>query len=373
LEEQNKDEQKKSSFWSKRKNKEEEDKKAKSWLREWLDALVFAFIAAAILRAFIFGSYKIPTPSMEKNLMVGDFLIVSNLTYGPRTPMAVCVPFTQWCLPGVKIPSTRIPGFRDVERNDVIVFNVPFEVKPVSQKTNYIKRAVAIAGDTLEIRDKVVYINGEEQPEAQEGLQRNYYLKMNDRVRLSEAKMKSVGAGAVYNDVFMEYMNNSTYLVNLTKEAAEEIRKWPELDSLWLRMAEKGEVDASYVSTRRQYNFAKMFNNPDQISPIVIPFEGQEIEITNENWFLYKDLIERYEGNQLERKDGKIFINGVETNSYTVKQDYYFGMGDNRDNSQDSRFFGFIPKDHIIGKGSIVWYSHDNGVPRFNRIFKLIK
>lgn len=377
MEEKNTEEQSKSSFWKRKKDKLEEDKKAKSWLREWLDALVFAFFAAAILRALVFGSYKIPTPSMEKSLMVGDFLIVSNLTYGPRTPMGICVPFTQLCLPGIKLPSTRIPGFRDIERNDVIVFNVPHEIKPISQKTNYIKRAVAIAGDTLEIRDKIVYINGEKEA-YHEGLQRHYFLKMNERVRLSEAKMKSAGAGALQNvpggkDIFIDYIGDDTYLVNLDKVAADEIQNWPELDSLWLKMAEEGETDRGYASTRSSYDFAKAFRSQDQFPPIVIPFKDQEVELDNSNWYIYKELIERYENNRLEQKEGKFFINGEETNKYTIKQDYYFAMGDNRDNSEDSRFWGFVPKNHIIGKGFIVWYSHDKGVPRFERVLKLIK
>lgn len=377
MEDKNTEEQSKSSFWKRKKDKLEEDKKAKSWLREWLDALVFAFFAAAILRTLIFGSYKIPTPSMEQSLMVGDFLIVSNLTYGPRTPMGLCVPFTQWCLPGVKLPSTRIPGFRDIERNDVIVFNVPHEIKPISQKTNYIKRAVAIAGDTLEIRDKIVYINGEKE-ESHEGLQRHYFLKMNEGVRLSKEKMKSVGAGALQNvpggdDKFIEYIGDDTFLVNLTVESANEIQNWSELDSLWLKMAEKGETDRGYASTRSSYDFAKAFRSQDQFPPIVVPYKGQKIELDNSNWYIYKELIERYENNRLEQKDGKILINGEETNNYTIKQNYYFAMGDNRDNSEDSRFWGFVPKDHIIGKGFIVWYSHDKGVPRFDRVLKLIK
>ncbi len=377
MEEKNNEEQKKGSFWQRRKDKIEEDKKAKSWLREWLDALVFAFFAAAILRALIFGSYKIPTPSMEQNLMVGDFLIVSNLTYGPRTPMGICVPFTQWCLPGVKLPYTRIPGFRDVERNDVIVFNVPHEVKPISQKTNYIKRAVAVAGDTLEIRDKVVFINGEREVK-HEGLQKHYILKMNDRVRISDAKLESSGAGALQNvpggtDIFKRELGNYTYLVNLPDEAVAEIQKWPELDSLWLNMTPEGQTDRGYASTRSQYNFAKAFRSQDQLPKVVIPFEGQEVTLTDQNFYIYKDLIERYEDNSLEQRDGNFYINGEETNTYTVQQDYYFAMGDNRDNSEDSRFWGFVPKDHIIGKGFIVWYSHDKGVPRFNRVLKLIK
>jgi len=362
--------QEKSPFWKRSKSESEDDKKAKSWIREWLDALVFAFFAAAILRALLFGSYKIPTPSMEKTLMVGDFLIVSNITYGPRTPMGVCVPFTDWCLPGVKLPSFRVPGFRDVKRNDVIVFNVPFEVKPTSQKTNYIKRAVAIAGDTLELRGKVLYINGEREVN-HEGLQRHYLLKMKNRVRLSEAKLKASGAGPVYNDTYMDYLGEDTYRVNLSELAAEELRKWQEVDSLWFYMVPEEETSQGYVQSAG--TFSRAFKNQDHMAPFVIPFKGQEIELNNENWFIYKDLIERYERNTLENRNGKILINGVETNKYVIKSNYYFGMGDNRDNSEDSRFWGFIPEDHIIGDAVIVWYSHDNGVPRFDRVLKLIK
>ena len=363
MEENNDIDGEKKSFWQRRKDRIEEDKKAKSWLREWVDALVFAFFAAAILRALIFGSYKIPTPSMENNLMVGDFLIVSNITYGPRTPMGICVPFTNWCLPGIKIPSTRIPGFRDVERNDIIVFNVPWEVKPVSQKTNYIKRAVAVAGDTLEIKDKIVYINGEVEDD-HEGLQQFYTLVMNEGVRLSGAKVETTGGELI------QQIAQNTFIVNLSKEAAEEVRTWSELDTLALYVVPEGEGSASYVQS--EGTFSRAFLNHHQLSEVVIPFEGQEIELTNENWYVYKDLIERYEKNSLERRNGKTIINGEETNKYTVQQDYYFAMGDNRDNSEDSRFWGFVPEDHIIGKAVIVWYSHDNMVPRFNRILKLI-
>lgn len=357
------------NFWQRRKDKAEEEKKAKSWLREWVDALVFAFFAAAILRSLVFGSYKIPTPSMEQNLMVGDFLIVSNITYGPRTPMGICVPFTDWCLPGITLPYTRIPGYRDVERNDIIVFNVPWEVKPISQKTNYIKRAVGIPGDTLQVRNKTVYVNGEKEEE-HEGLQKHYLLRMNPRVRLNEEKLKSVGAGALYEDVFLEYRGNDTYLVNLTKEAEEQIRGWQELDSLWLNAVPENQPVASYIQS--EGSFSRAFLNNDHVGPFVVPFKGQEIELDRQNWFIYKDLIERYEKNTLDQQNGQVYINGEPTNKYTIQQDYYFVMGDNRDNSEDSRFWGFVPKDHLIGKAVIVWYSHDKGIPRFNRFFKLI-
>ncbi|MBD3617752.1 MAG: signal peptidase I [Gracilimonas sp.] len=365
-ENKNPDEQGISSYWKRKKDKaEEENKKAKSWLREWIDAIVFAFIAAAILRAFLFGSYKIPTPSMEKTLMTGDLLIVSNITYGPRTPMGLCVPFLQgWCVPGVQLPWTRLPGLRDIERNDIFVFNVPWEVKPVSQKTNYIKRAAAIAGDTISIKDKTLYINGEVE-KSHEGVQHHYVLRMADRVRLSSAKMESVGGELI------GYNNQDTYIVNMTKDVAETVNNWAEVDTMYLNVMPEGRVDRNYVQSAG--DFSKAFNNSDQLPEIVVPFEGQEIEITSENWYVYKDIIERYERNELRREGDSIFINGEETNTYTIKQNYYFGMGDNRDNSQDSRFWGFVPEDHVIGKASLVWFSTDNFVPRFDRIFTVIK
>ncbi len=365
------EETKKSGFfgWGK-KDKAEEEKQAKSWLREWVDALVFAFFAAAILRALIFGSYKIPTGSMEQDLLIGDFLIVSNLTYGARTPMAICIPFTQVCLPGIKIPSTRLPGFRDVERNDIIVFNIPWEAKPISQKTNYIKRAVGVAGDTLELRDKILYVNGERE-EYHEGLQRFYELHLKDGVRLSNAKMESVGAGTIGGeDRYVRTMGNNIYQVNLTDEVANTVRNWPEVDSLTYYMFDANETVYPYIQS--DGNFSKAFRNHDHFSEIVIPFEGQEIELTNQNWFIYQDLIERFEKNTVTREGNDFIINGERTNTYIVKQDYYFAMGDNRDNSEDSRFWGFVPRDHLIGKAFIVWFSKDGWKPRFNRMFHVI-
>lgn len=361
-----------SAFWSKRKkDNAEEDKQAKSWLREWIDALVFAFIAAAILRALIFGSYKIPTGSMEKDLLIGDFLIVSNLTYGPRTPMALCIPFTQLCLPGVKLPWFRLPGLRDVERNDIIVFNIPWEVKPISQKTNYIKRAVGIAGDTLEFKDKILYVNGEKE-DYHDGLQRFYTIRLKNRVRLSDAKMESIGAGTIGGPGrYVRQISENEFQVNLTSAVAEVVRTWPELDSLGFYMF--GENEALYQYQQSSGNFSKAFNNHDHFSEIVVPFKGQVIELNNSNWYIYQDLIQRYENNEVTKEGNSFIINGEKTNSYTVKQNYYFAMGDNRDNSEDSRFWGFVPKDHVIGKAFIVWMSfNDSMVPRFNRILHII-
>jgi signal peptidase I len=362
----------KKSFWKRsKKDTAEEEKQAKSWLREWIDALVFAFIAAAILRSLIFGSYKIPTGSMEQDLLIGDFLIVSNLTYGARTPMAVCVPFTQWCLPGIKIPSTRLPGFRDIERNDIIVFNVPWEAKPVSQKTNYIKRAVGVAGDTLELRDKVLYVNGEQEA-YHEGLQQFYNVVLREGVRLSDAKMESIGAGTIGGSerYFVPEREQNTYRVNLTSDAAGVVRSWPEVDTLMYWTIPENQTVLSYVQSDGA--FSQAFRNHHHFRDIVVPYKGQEVELNNQNWFIYKDIIEKYERNEVTRNGSQFIINGVESTTYTIQQDYYFAMGDNRDSSEDSRFWGFVPKDHIIGKAVIVWMSLDGLVPRFSRIFHVI-
>ena len=369
-------------FFRKRKNsdKEKEEQKAKSWLKEWIDALVFAFIAAAILRTLLFGSYKIPTGSMEKDLLIGDFLIVSNLTYGPRTPMGICIPFTQICLPGIKIPSTRLPGLRDIERNDIIVFNVPWEIKPINQKTNYIKRAVAVAGDTLEINNKEVFVNGKLEP-SHDGVQKNYELYLKPGIRLSTSKLKADGAGTIGGSSYSERISETenVYRVNLTTEALEKISTWAEVDSIKLFLLDESRFigEYQYNSIRNQYrtskgNFSKAFNDQDHLPQIVVPYQGQTITLTPKNWYIYKDLIERYERNKVVQEGNEFTINGEPTNEYTIKQDYYFAMGDNRDSSEDSRFWGFVPKDHVIGKAFIVWFSWDTGIPKFERVLHVI-
>ena len=156
-----------------RKGKENEE--AKSWLREWMDALLFAAVAAIIIRAFLFEAYRIPTPSMEKSLLTGDFLIVSKISYGPRTPMVLGVPFTNIYMPGAVLPWTRLPGLREVERNDIVVFNYPIDLDPVAAKTSYIKRAVGMPGDTLTVDDAELFINGEKAQQF-EGIQRTYVV-----------------------------------------------------------------------------------------------------------------------------------------------------------------------------------------------------
>jgi signal peptidase I len=304
------------------------ERATKSVLREWVDAFVFAFVVAAILRAFLFGSYKIPTGSMEKDLLIGDFL--SNVAYGARTPMSVCMPFTQWCLPGVQLPWTRLPGFREIKRNDIFVFNVPWEVKPISQKTNYIKRAVGTPGDTLLFRDKVLYVNGEQEP-AHDGVQKFHTLVLNEGVRLTSAKMEAIDAGTIgASGRFFQQVSNYEYRVNVTATVAAEIASWAETDTIFPSVIPSEQVVSAY--TQSAGNFSKAFNNPDHFGPFVIPFEGQEVTLTATNWPIYKDLIERYEQNQV-RTDGGVFV---------------------------------------IGRAAVVWMSLNNGIPRVNRFLHFI-
>ena len=355
---------------SKNARKTSQERPIKLVLREWLDAFIFAFIVAAILRAFLFGSYKIPTGSMEKDLLIGDFLIVSNAAYGARTPMSVCVPFTQWCLPGVNLPFTRLPGYRSITRNDIFVFNVPWEVKPISQKTNYIKRAVGIPGDTLEFKDKVLFVNGEAEP-THDGIQKLHTLVLKQGVRLTNAKMEEINAGTIgASSRYFQQVSNLEYRVNLTYDAVKKVISWAETDTLYPTVIPADQVVSAY--TQSAGYFSRAFNNPDHFGPIVVPFNGQEVILNATNWPIYKDIIERFEGNRVQTKGGVFVINGEETTRYVIQQDYYFAMGDNRDSSEDSRFWGFVPKDHVIGRAGVVWMSLNNGFPRMNRFFHII-
>lgn len=354
---------KKRYFWqSASERTKAEEKKAKHWAREWIDALVWAAIAAIILRTFFFGAYRIPTPSMEKTLMTGDFLIVSKLAYGPRTPMTLSVPFTDWYLPGVQIPWFRIPGYTDIERNDIVVFNYPVDVAPTSVKTNYIKRAVGMPGDELRIDDKDVYINGEQGEQFDTQMQ-HFRVQIRERIRLSPAKVREAGGEIVQS-------GNGVHIINMTRQAADTIEQWNEIESVDPFVLPEDYDEFS----RRPFKFSQGFVNHDNLPEFQVPFEGQEVTLTSDNWHIYQDILERYERNSVQKNGDQFVINGEETNQYTIQQDYYFMMGDNRDDSEDSRYWGFVPNDHVIGKASLIYFSWDGErwLPRFNRIFNLI-
>lgn len=338
-------------------------RKAKSWAREWLDAILFAAIAAIIIRAFFFEAYRIPTPSMEKTLMTGDFLVVSKINYGARTPMTLGLPFVDVYIKGLNLPWTRLPGFGDVERNDIVVFNYPIDIAPISRKTNYIKRCVGLPGDTIAVRDKMVYINGS-QAFHPPTMQKNYEVEVRERVRLSPSKVKAAGGKLEGAE------SPNTYVINMTEDVANTIEQWPEVTSVKLYVL----PDEYPEFSRRDFNFSRGFYNHDHMPPVVIPFKGEKVTLTPENWHIYQDVVQRYEGNRVERNGDQFVINGEQTNTYTIKKDYYFMMGDNRDNSEDSRYWGFVPQDHIVGEAGIIYFSWDSErmLPRFGRIFNII-
>lgn len=336
---------------------------AKHWAREWIDAFVFAAVVAIVLRTFLFGSYRIPTPSMENSLMTGDFLMVSKIAYGPRTPMTIGIPFTQLHIPGVQLPWFRLPGFTEVKRNDIFVFNYPIDVAPISAKTNYIKRAVGVPGDTLEIRDKMLFVNGQ-QEEMLPDIRHHHLVHVRERVRLSEAKVAQLDADILQTD------GGSLYILNMSRQAAEAMEQWPEVDSV-----RYFTLPQSYNEFQRgRFTFSQGFQNHDQIPSMVVPFKGQVIELGPETWHLYKDVITRYERQDVRMRDSLFYLDGEPISSYTIRKDYYFALGDNRDDSEDSRFWGFVPDDHVVGKAWLVYFSWDKerGLPRFNRFFRNI-
>lgn len=340
-----------------------ERERAKSWAREWFDAILFAFIAALIIRTFFFEAFRIPTPSMENTLMTGDFLVVSKISYGPRTPMTVGIPFTSVYLPGLEFPWARMPGFTDVERYDIVVFNYPIDIASISRKTNYIKRCVGLPGDELKVDEKILYVNGEQAPQFKT-VQKNYYVEVQENIRLSPSKVKNAGGEIINSN------SPGTYRINMPKTTAEKMRQWSEVVTVQLAI-----LPEQYNEFRNsRYTFSSDFNNPDHIPKLTVPYKGQEVKLNADNWNLYRNIIVRYENNDVQRNDGEFIINGEETNTYTIKKDYYFMMGDNRDNSQDSRFWGFVPHDHVVGKASMIYFSwnHERMLPRFGRMFNLI-
>lgn len=338
----------------------------KSAFREWLEAFLYAATVALILKTFFFDAFRIPTPSMEDSLLTGDFLIVSKLHYGIRTPMSVSVPFTEIHIPNLTLPWFRIPGFSSIKRNDVFVFNYPVEDKVISARTHYIKRAVGMPGDTLEITNKVLKVNGLEIDE-NPGIQFFHEVFTAGQARLSPTKIAEAGGSVIGTT------NSGSTVINMTKAEAAELSSWPEVERVQPYV---NPPDYNLFGQSSGFYFSKgIVGNTDQFPSIVIPFEGQQIILTPENYHLYRDILTRFEGNTVIVEGNEFVINGERTNTYTIKQNYYFAMGDNRDNSEDSRFWGFVPDDHVVGKAVMLYFSWDaeRTFPRFGRIFNLIR
>lgn len=365
-----------------------ESKKRKSPAREWFDSVLFAVVAATLIRWLFFEAFTIPTPSMENSLLVGDFLFVSKLHYGTRTPKTpLQVPLTHQTIWGTNIPSYtsliqlpqyRLPGFSEVKRGDVVVFNYPPEMQhPVDLKTNYIKRCVGLPGDKVEVRDLQVYANGQamENPPRMEN---EYFVATTTAV--NEEKVFRENGISEFNS-YTEGDNDTIkgneqmgYLVFTTTEIAAKLKSYDFVKSITLVKSDKD------ITEPMLYPNSSLFKwNRDNYGPITVPKEGMVVQLTPENIAVYGPVIKSYEDNEdvvVEEKSVKIA--GKAITSYTFKQDYYFMMGDNRHNSADSRYWGFVPMDHIVGKAVFVWMSIDPNPTsffnkiRWSRIFRVI-
>lgn len=357
-------------------------KPKKGFLREWLDAAVFAIVAATIIRTFFIEAYTIPTPSMEKSLLVNDYLFVSKMHYGPRLPMTpLAVPFVHHTMPftggksyseAVKWSYKRIWGFSNIERNDDVVFNWPQDHennRPVDKKENYIKRCVAIAGDTLEIKDRILFING--QPAYKPKYQQFVYQvgMMPTGYDLGEDIKDDLN---IYN-ITNERNEIIPNYYSLTDEDVSHLKAIPNVlvrlaDTVGGRMA-KGtpQLDCFPMDTTH-FKW-----NQDNFGPMWVPKKGTTITLTPENIALYKTIITEYEGHTLDMKQYPYSIDGKVATSYTFAMNYYWLMGDNRHNSLDSRFWGFVPEDHVVGKAWFIWMSYDKHGIRWKRLLRSVK
>ncbi len=386
-----------------------EQKAQKSGFREWIDSVIFAVVAATLIRFFIFEAYVIPTPSMEGSLLVGDYLFVSKLHYGVRSPKTpLQVPLTHQKIWGTNIPSYltwidlpffRLPGFTNPKSGDAVVFNVPNFTEdnhaPVDLKTYYIKRCIATPGDKLEIRDQQVYLN-DKPMENPPQLRQEYFLRTDQQ--LDEAWFRQYG---IINTMTNESQNinwqpveeyDSTgsvskfvgYKLNTNKEAIDAIKKLPLCKGIEEYKYPAGQRDMLDGRTEDVENTAmgsRRYNwNRDNFGPLVIPKKGMTVQLDSINFDKYKYVIKYYEGNdKVEFDANTLKIDGKPISSYTFKQDYYFMMGDNRHNSADSRYWGFVPYDHVVGKAVFIWMSIEPSPDkwynkiRWNRLFNIVR
>lgn len=403
---------------------------------EWVDAILFALVAVYFINLFIFQMYKIPTSSLEKSLLVGDYLMVNKLSYGPRIPNTpLSFPLVQNTFPIINTKSyiewprwgyKRLKGLGQVKRNDIVVFNYPagdtvalkspsnqdyyFSVRkntrervwsdknmfgdivyrPVDRRENYVKRCIGLPGDSLQIIENEVYINGTHL-QLPKKAQFNYLVETQGGL-LNERQFRTLDVSVddhqyVLNrfenaDSFFEQIGiernaegyfNPVYLLPLTKEAVQTLEKngWARSIHIDNGTIFGGDDVYPYIGS--------LGWTRDNYGPLWIPRKGATIELNALNLALYSRCIVGYEGNTLQKANGQILINGNPETTYTFKYDYYFMMGDNRHNSQDSRSWGFVPEDHIVGKPILIWMSTDkdrkffNGGIRWNRIFKIPK
>ena len=362
-------------------------------MREWWDSVLFAVVAATLIRGLFLEAYTIPTGSMEKSLLINDFLFVSKVHYGARTPKTILqVPLTHqkiWFtdIPSysdaIQIPNFRLPGFTTVKNGDVVVFNYPgcperpdpyggYDKYPVDLRTNYIKRCIGIGGDVIDIKDSEVFVNNKKFDNAA-GTQKYYKIETNTNV--NEKLFEKLG---IENKGERSEGGKMYYSINSTEAALTELKKYDFVTNIFPDIIAKGDTsDQNYNAFPHQTTLFS--NNRDNFEPFTVPKKGMKIQLTDKNIAMYKSVITVFDLNKnAEYKNGKIFIDGKQVEEYTFNQDYYFMMGDNRYESDDSRFWGFVPADHIVGKAVFIWMSIDaNGnllnKIRWSRLFSLIK
>ncbi len=407
------------------------------FVMSWVDALVFALVAVYFINLFFFQNYVIPSSSLEKSLLTGDYLFVSKVSYGPRIPETpLTMPLTQHTLPLFQCKSyiewphwdyRRVKGLGKVQLNDIVVFNYPagdticsapqyqpydfyqmcyslgyqmypqrpnpdslsqedlpryfnaiyqagrseivrnqaeyglIDTRPTDRRENYVKRCVGLPGQKLQIKNHIIYLDGKANKEP-DNVQYTYKVKL--RERLDDDVMKDLG-------ITMEDLTslNTTGYMPLTKFAVAELKRRELVESIELN-TDASDLDIYPLNGNLHWT-------RDNYGPIWIPAKGKSIQLTMANLPIYERCIRTYEGNTLEVKDGKILINGQVATSYTFKLDYYWMMGDNRHNSLDSRYWGFVPEDHIVGKPIFIWWSSDpdrhgfSGI-RWNRLFRFV-
>ena len=381
----------------------------------WVDAIVFALVAVYFVHIYFFQNYTIPTSSLEKSLLVGDYLFVSKVSYGPRKPNTpLTMPLTQHTMPltGGKSyiewprwPYERVKGTGTIELNDIVVFNYPtgdtivtnprfaandfykmvsdisveinrgqypevfgkVDWRPVDRRENYVKRCVGMPGQTLEIKDKVIYLDGVANKEP-DNVQYSYLIHtkraINEKLRREASISKE--------DLANHNANGTQYYLPLTQKALSILEQHTEVvDSITPIVEEQGQ---GLYPVNKHTGWSV-----DNYGPLWIPQRGATISLTLDNLPFYERPIAVYEGNDLEVRDGKIYINGCEATEYTFAMDYYWMQGDNRHNSLDSRFWGFVPEDHIVGKPILIWLSLDkdrgwtDGKVRWNRLFRMVE
>jgi signal peptidase I len=409
------------------------------FIMSWVDALVFALVAVYFINLFFFQNYVIPSSSLEKSLLTGDYLFVSKVSYGPRIPQTpLTMPLTQHTLPVFECKSyiewphwdyRRVKGLGHVELNDIVVFNYPagdtlvsspvyqaqdfyqlcyscgyqlldpekrpnvdslnaqqqwdyyqyvyqvgreyvkenqptfgsITTRPTDRRENYVKRCVGLPGQTLQIKDRVVYLDGKPNKEP-ENVQYTYFVKL--KAELSDDVMKELGISM--EDLIS--LNQNGYMP-LTQRAVKELSKRNLAESIRLN-TEAVVGDLYPLNARTGWT-------RDNYGPIWIPQKGKTIQLNMQNIAIYERPIKVYENHDLQVKDNKIFIDGKETTEYTFAMDYYWMMGDNRHNSADSRYWGFVPEDHIVGKPIFIWWSSDpdrsgfKGI-RWNRLYRWV-